>query len=50
MKPSALLVRYAAEADELGGQVSASATRLQTWSASFGGDGIGLLRALKFDY
>jgi len=49
MKPGALLVRNVAEADELAGQVRASATKLQAWIASFGGDGIGLLRALKFD-
>ena len=49
MKPDVLLVRDAAEADGLAGQVRASATKLQTWIASFGGDGIGLLRALKFD-
>lgn len=44
-----LLVRNAAEADELAGQVRASAKKLQAWIASFDGDGIGLLRALKFD-
>jgi hypothetical protein len=49
MKLGVLLVRNAAEADELAGQVRASATKLQSWIASFGGDGIGLLRALKFD-
>ena len=50
MKPGVLLVRNAAEADELAGQVRASATKLQAWIASsFGGDGIGLLRALKFN-
>ena len=49
MKPGVLLARNAAEADELAGQVRASATKLQAWIASLGGDGIGLLRALKFD-
>ena len=49
MKLGVLLVRDAAQADELAGQVRASATKLQSWIASFGGDGIGLLRALKFD-
>lgn len=49
MKPGILLVRDAAEADELAGHVRASATKLQAWIASFDGDGIGLLRALKFD-
>ena len=49
MKPGVLLVHSSAEADELAGQVRASATKLQAWIASFGGDGIGLLRALKFD-
>lgn len=49
MKPGVLLVRDAAEADQLAGQVRASATKLQAWIASFDGDGIGLLRALKFD-
>ena len=49
MKPGVLLVRDAAEADKLAGQVRASATKLRSWIASFGGDGIGLLRALKFD-
>ena len=44
-----LLVRDAAEADGLAGQVRAPATKLQAWIASFGGDGIGLLQALKFD-
>lgn len=45
MKPGVLLVRDAAEADELARQVRASATKLQTWIASFGCDAIGLLRA-----
>lgn len=49
MKPGILLVRDAAEADELARQVRASAKKLQAWIASFDGDGIGLLRALKFD-
>lgn len=49
MKPGMLLVRNAAEADELARQVRASAEKLQAWIASFDGDGIGLLRALKFD-
>jgi hypothetical protein len=49
MKLGVLLVHYAAEADELAGQVRASATKLQFWIASFCGDGIGLLRALEFD-
>ena len=44
-----IVVRSAAEADELAAQVRASAGRLQAWIASFGGDGIGLLRALKFE-
>ena len=49
MKPGVLLVRNTAEADELAGRVKSSATKLQAWIASFGGDGIGLLRALKFE-
>jgi len=49
MTDGVLLVRSAAEADELARRVRASATMLQTWIASFGGDGIGLMRALKFD-
>ena len=49
MKPGVILVRDAAQADELAEQVRASATRLQAWVASFGGDGIWLLWALKFD-
>lgn len=49
MKPRVHLVRNAAEADEMAGQVRASATRLQTWITSFDGYCIGLLRALKFD-
>jgi len=49
MKPGVILVRDAAQADELAGQVRAPATDLQSWTASFVGDGIGLLRALKFD-
>lgn len=49
MKFGVLLVRSAAEADGLAGQVRVSAIKLQAWIASFGGDGIGLLRALKFD-
>jgi hypothetical protein len=49
MKPGVLLVVDAAEVDEVIGQVRASAARLQRWIASFGGDGIGLLRALKFE-
>ena len=49
MKPGVILVRDAAQADELVRQVRASATKLQAWIASFGGGGIGLLRALKFD-
>lgn len=49
MKPGLLLVSNVAEADELAGQVRASAAKLQAWIASFGGDGIDLLRALKFD-
>lgn len=49
MKPRVLLVHDVAAADELAGQVRASATKLQSWIASFGGDAIGLLRALKFD-
>jgi hypothetical protein len=48
MSGGVLLVRSAAEADELSAQVSASATKLQAWITSFDGDGIGLLRALKF--
>ena len=47
MKPGVLLVRNAGEADELAGQVRASDTKLQIWITSFGGDGIGLLRALS---
>ena len=46
MTPGVPLIRNAAEADELAGRVRASATNLQSWIASFGGDGIGLLRAL----
>ncbi len=49
MRSGVLLVRDVAEADQLAGQVRASAARLQAWIASFDGDGIGLLRALKFD-
>lgn len=49
MLPGVRLVRNTAEADEVAWQVRASATKLQAWIASFGGDGIGLLRALKFD-
>lgn len=49
MTTGVLLVRNAAHAEEVAGQVRASATKLQAWIASFGGDGIGLLRALKFD-
>jgi hypothetical protein len=49
MSGGVLVVRSAAEVDELAGQVRASATKLQAWIASFGGDGISLLRALKFD-
>jgi hypothetical protein len=49
MQPGVLLVRNAEEADTLVEQVRASATKLQSWISSFGGDGIGLLRALKFD-
>ena len=49
MSGGVLVVRNAAEVDELTGQVRASATKLQAWITSFGGDGIGLLRALKFD-
>ena len=49
MTPGVILVPDAAQAEELAGQVRASATKLQAWIASFGGDGIGLLRALKFD-
>lgn len=49
MKSGVLMIRNAAEADEMAGQVRASAAKLQAWIASFGGDGIGLLRALKFD-
>lgn len=45
MSPGVILVRDAAEADELAGQVRASATKLQAWMTSFGGDCIGLLRA-----
>ncbi|MBN8491291.1 MAG: hypothetical protein J0M00_07685 [Burkholderiales bacterium] len=49
MSSSVLLVRDAAHPVELAGQVRASAAKLQAWIASYGGDGIGLLRALKFD-
>ncbi len=49
MMPGVLLIRNAAQVDELAGQVRASATKLQGWIASFSGDGIGLLRALKFE-
>jgi hypothetical protein len=49
MTPGVLLIRDAAEADELAGQGRALATKLQAWIASFGGDGLGLPRALKFD-
>ncbi len=41
MTPGVILVRDAAQADELASQMRASASRLQTWIASFGGDGIG---------
>jgi hypothetical protein len=49
MKPGVIMVRNAAQANELAQQVRASATKLRAWIASFDGDGIGLLRALKFD-
>jgi hypothetical protein len=49
MSGGVLLVRSAAEADELAAQVRASATKLQAWITSFDGDGISLLRALKFE-
>jgi hypothetical protein len=49
MKPGVIMVRDAAQANDLAQQVRASATKLQAWIASFSGDGIGLLRALKFD-
>lgn len=49
MKPGVLLVGDVAEGDELAGQVRASATELRARIALFGGDGIGLLRALKID-
>jgi len=39
MKPGVLLVPDAAQADKLAGQVRTSATKLQAWIASFGGDG-----------
>ncbi len=48
MTSGAILVHDAAQADELAAQVRASANQLQAWIASFGGDGVGLLRALKF--
>ena len=44
-----MLIRDVREVDELAGQVRGSADKLQTWLAAFGGDGIGLLRALKFE-
>lgn len=49
MSGGVLVVRSAAEVDDLVRQVRASATKLQAWITSFEGDGIGLLRALKFD-
>lgn len=49
MKPGVLSVRNAAEADELAGQVRASATKLQAWIASFCGDGVGMLQTMNFD-
>ena len=49
MSAGVLVVRSAAEVDDLVRQVRVSATKLQAWITSFGGDGIGLLRALKFD-
>jgi hypothetical protein len=49
MKAGVLSIRNTAEVDELAGQVRASATKLQAWITSFEGDGIGLLRALKFE-
>jgi len=48
MKRGLILFRDAAQADMLAGQVRAPTTELQSWTASFGGDGTGLLRALKF--
>lgn len=49
MNPGVLLIRSPAEADALAERVRASATQLQTWMARFSGEGIALLRALKFE-
>lgn len=49
LKPGVILIQSATDADDLVRQVRVSAAKLQAWIASFGGDGIGLLRALKFE-
>lgn len=49
MMKGLVLITSAAQADESTVLVKASATRLQAWLTSFEGDGIGLLRALKFE-
>lgn len=49
MTSGKILIHDAAHVDELAAQVMESARRLQAWIASFGGDGLDLLRALKFD-
>jgi hypothetical protein len=49
VKPGILWVRDIAQAEELADQVRSSAVKLHAWIASFNGDGIGLMRSLKFD-
>lgn len=49
MSSGVFLIRNAAEAGELAEQVRESATRLQSWIRAFSGNGLDLLRAMKFD-
>lgn len=49
MGKGTILIESAEHAAQLRAQVAASAARLQGWIAGFSGDGLELLRALKFD-
>ena len=49
MNKGTILIESAEQAAQLRAQVAASAARLQAWFAGFRGDGLELLRAVKFD-
>ena len=49
MGKETILIESAVQAEQLLAQVAVSAARLQGWIAGFSGDGLELLRAVKFD-